>query len=81
VKIGSHPKFIDFFILIVSNYKLRFSRKGGEPMKRLLGIAVITALIVGFSLNVSAAGDLNDTAMGVELFGKSKGDNDLGSMD
>ncbi|WP_277674427.1 hypothetical protein [Piscibacillus halophilus] len=49
-------------------------------MKRLLGIAVITALIVGFSINVSA-GDLNDSAMQVELLGKGNGKDDLGSMD
>ncbi|MFD2638626.1 hypothetical protein [Piscibacillus salipiscarius] len=50
-------------------------------MKKLLGIAVITALIVGFSLNVSAAGDLNDAAMQVELLGKGNGEDDLGAMD
>ncbi|MGP4070999.1 hypothetical protein ACTWQB_00420 [Piscibacillus sp. B03] len=50
-------------------------------MKKLLGIAVITALIVGFSLNVSA-GDLNDSAMQVELMAKKgNGEDDLGAMD
>ncbi|WP_153801935.1 hypothetical protein [Filobacillus milosensis] len=49
-------------------------------MRKLLGIAVITALIVGFSVNVSA-GDLNDSVMQAEMFGKSQGDNDLGSLD
>ncbi|RPF53954.1 hypothetical protein [Aquisalibacillus elongatus] len=51
-------------------------------MKKVLGIAVITALIVGFSMNVSAAGDLNDVALGgVDTLGIGKGNDDLGSLD
>ncbi|GEL77994.1 hypothetical protein [Tenuibacillus multivorans] len=49
-------------------------------MKKLLGIAVITALIVGFSLNVSA-GDLNEQAFDVELQGIGKDRYDPGSLD